>query len=92
MDKLIEEITKLTAEWHRLIGPEHHKDRDCHWSIDTIWSYGDRPFYLVKHYGYILDHLEIKFDSYEEALHQLKNIIEQAIKNEKNAQAEEQSF
>jgi len=37
-DKL-KTITNLTNEWYQLISRDHHKDRDCHFYINTVWSY-----------------------------------------------------
>jgi hypothetical protein len=53
---LEEEITKLTDIWYEYINQDHHKDRDCHWYIHKTWSYGEEPYYIAYHYGYILDH------------------------------------
>ena len=86
---MIEEITKLTAEWYHLIGSDHHKDRDCHWYINTKWSYGNSPTYAVEHYGYILDHIEVECDTYDDALKCLKRELEAAIANEKRHSEEE---
>lgn len=72
MENIIEEITKLTDEWYKLIGPQHHKDRCCHWYIETKWSYGHPPTYQVQHYGYILDDIIIECATYEMALQALK--------------------
>lgn len=83
---LIEEVTKLTDDWYFLIGKDHHKDRDCHWYIETRWSYGYPPKYTVQHWGYILDHIEEEFDSYNEALTRLKNILVEKIQEEKIGQ------
>ena len=80
MSDIIEEITNLTDEWYHLIGKDHHKDRDCHWYIETKWSYGFPPKYLVCHYGYILDEIEEECDSYELALTRLKDILTEEIK------------
>lgn len=80
MNNIIEDITKLTEEWYLLIGSDHHKDRDCHWYIETKWSYGYPPSYTVQHCGYILDEIDKEFDSYENALIGLKNILEREIK------------
>jgi len=80
---IIEEITKLTEEWYRLIGPEHHKDRDCHWYIETKWSYGQTPTYTIQHYGYILDDISETWGSYDLALNRLKEILEREIKEYK---------
>ena len=77
--ELIEDITKLTAVWYELIGGDHHKDRDCHWYVETKWSYGNTPRYQVQHLGYILDTIERVYDTYEEALHGLKETLESSI-------------
>lgn len=82
---LIQDITELTEEWYKLIGPDHHKDRDCHWYIETKWSYGNVPTYKVQHYGYILDTIDEEYDSYESALHGLKETLEYWIKQEKES-------
>jgi hypothetical protein len=84
MNKIIDEVTNLTNEWYLLIGKDHHKDRDCHWYINTKWSYGQPPVYIVEHYGYVYDKVEIKCKTYNEALKALKEELEYAIKQEKN--------
>lgn len=84
MNELINEITKLTEEWYFLIGKDHHKDRDCHWYIETKWSYGFPPVYTVQHHGYILhDFEDIECSSYEEALIKLKETLTYEIKEYK---------
>jgi hypothetical protein len=88
MKALIDEITKLTEEWYFLIGKDHHKDKDCHWYIETKWSYGYSPKYTVQHWGYILDDIEEEFSSYEEALIGLKNILTEKLKEETEWQKE----
>jgi len=88
MKNIIEEITKLTDEWYHLIGKDHHKDKDCHWYIETKWSYGHPPVYTVHHYGYILDRIEEECDSYEEALTVLRDTLKEKIEEEKQSQKE----
>lgn len=88
MDNIIEEITSLTDEWYRLIGPTHHKDKCCHWYIETKWSYGQSPKYSLQHWGYILGDIVEEFDSYDEALVGLKNILIEKIEDEKKSQEE----
>ena len=84
MKNIIEEITKLTDEWYLLIRKDHHKDRDCHWYIDSKWSYGFTPVYTVQHYGYILhDFDEVECSSYEDALKKLKDLLIEKIEEEK---------
>lgn len=92
MDKTLEEITKLTEEWYLLIGKEHHKDKDCHWYIKTVWSYGCPPKYTVQHWGYILRPIEQEFESYEEAAVYLKNTLIEKIKQEKNNQKDNEDL
>ena len=86
METLIAEITRLTDEWYFLIGGEHHKDKDCHWYIETKWSYGYIPKYIIQHRGYILGNLQEEFCSYEKALLGLKKILIEKIKEEKQNQ------
>ena len=83
MENIIEEITSLTDEWYRLIGPTHHKDKCCHWYIETKWSYGYAPKYSVQHWGYILDDIVIECDSYEEALIVLRDTLKEKIEEER---------
>ena len=88
MKNIIEEITKLTDEWYRLIGSDHHKDRDCHWYIETKWSYGQPPKYSVQHFGYILDEIVETWTDYNMALNRLKEILMEKIEEEKRLQRE----
>jgi len=92
MKELIDEITKLTDEWYFLIGKDHHKDRDCHWYIETKWSYGFPPKYHVQHWGYILGDIEEEFDSYDEALVELKNILIERLKEIKDTIKDDESW
>ena len=79
------EIFKLSEEWYELISSDHHKDKDCHWHIETRWSYGEQPEFRVLHYGYITDDIEIACDSYETALIELRTILKRAIEREKES-------
>jgi hypothetical protein len=83
MNQLIKEITQLTEEWYFLIGKDHHKDRDCHWYIETKWSYGRSPTYTIRHYGYILDEIQETWSTYELALQRLKDLLQEKIAEEK---------
>jgi hypothetical protein len=89
MENIIEEITKLTNVWRSLGGKGHCKDRDFHWYIETKWSYGYPPKYSVQHWGYILHDIVEEFDSYDEALVGLKNILIEKIEEEKKIQEED---
>lgn len=83
MQKIIDEITALTDEWYDLVSSDHHKDRDCHWHINIVWSYGLKPKYHIEHYGYILDEFLVECDSYESALVRLKQLIQRSIERYK---------
>jgi len=85
MENIINEITKLTEVWYKLIGKDHHKDRDCHWYVEAKWSYGNPPVYSVIHHGYVADRIEEVYDTYEAALHGLKETIEYWIQTEKDS-------
>jgi hypothetical protein len=75
-----QEITKLTQEWYSLMGDDHHKDRDCHWYIETKWSYGQNPTHCVIHHGYVYKRIEENWSSYDGALNRLREILVDAIK------------
>ena len=81
MTDIQKDIVKLSEQWHDLISGDHHKDKDCHWYIETKWSYGFPPKYFVQHWGYILGDIQEEFDSYEDALLGLKEILIEIIYN-----------
>ena len=91
MNKIVT-ITKLTEEWYKLISGEHHKDRDCHFYIETEWSYGYPPKYFVRHYGYILDEVQEEYETYEKAQDGLISLLSKAIDDEKVHQATVEDF
>ena len=86
---LIKEITRLSEIWYSLIRQDHHKDRDCHWHIETVWSYGQAPTYFVRHYGYILNDISEPYESYEASLRGLVKILQTSIKDTENSLEEE---
>jgi hypothetical protein len=79
-EEILNQITELTKEWYILIGGDHHKDRDCHFYINTVWSYGQKQKYRVEHYGYIFRDIEEEFETYNEAGMFLLNKIKEMIK------------
>lgn len=83
MTNIQKDILKLSEQWHDLISGDHHKDKDCHWYIETRWSYGEPPEYRVLHHGYVTDDIEITCISYEKALMELKTILKRAIERQK---------
>ena len=46
-------ITELACLYYEVVNWDHHKDRDCHFTIALIWSYGDGPTFVVRHQGYL---------------------------------------
>ena len=83
-EEILDQITELSKEWYILIGGDHHKDRDCHFYINTVWSYGQKQKYRAEHFGYIFDDIEEEFDTYSEAAMFLLNKIREMIKHKKN--------
>ena len=89
--QLEKRILTLTDMWYRLIGPVHHKDRDCHFDIVERWSYGDKPLYKIIHYGYLVgDYFSEQYPTYELAAKDLVEFLERIIKEEARAQEEDQ--
>jgi hypothetical protein len=82
-EQILDQITELSRVWYIQIGGDHHKDRDCHFYINTVWSYGQRQKYRVEHYGYIIEEIEEEFDTYREAAEFLLNKITEMINIEK---------
>ncbi|MHA1304343.1 MAG: hypothetical protein ACTSPI_11650 [Candidatus Heimdallarchaeaceae archaeon] len=77
-----EEIKKLTRLWYELVSLDHHKDRDCHWSIEVKYSYMNDPTYSVIHYGYIYGDVNKEFSSYEKAEVGLLEELHEAFEGE----------
>ena len=83
-EEILDQITELSREWYILIGKDHHKDRDCHFYINTVWSYGQKQKYRVDHFGYIFEEIEEEFDTYKQAAEFLLNKIREMIEVEQN--------
>lgn len=79
------EITKLAKLWYQIVGLDYHKDRDCHWYINKVWSYGEPPKYSVEHYGYVFhEDINEEFETYEMAENYLGEVLKEAINRRKN--------
>jgi hypothetical protein len=76
-----ERLIALTKFWYDYVGCDHHKDRDCHFYINKVWSYGHEPYYRIEHYGYMseLDDKE-EYQTYEAAIDSLIVRLEEEIK------------
>lgn len=80
---LIKEINRLTKFWYEYVSGDHHKDQDCHWSIEKRWSYGRKPYWLAFHWGYVFDGGEIRAKSYKKALKVLIGLLHRAVNEQK---------
>ena len=80
-----QEITRLSRFWYKWVVNDHHKDCDCHWYINKVWSYGNKPEYRVCHYGYVFEpkEQEIICNSFQKAHKVLYNLLVEAINKEK---------
>ena len=86
--ELEKQIIELTQKYYKYISLDHHKDRDCHWYIEKVYSYGEAPKYTAKHYGYRAEQWTSQtVDSEEDAMllliNKLTREINDAIKHTK---------
>ena len=78
-----DKILKLTTLWYKYVGMDHHKERDCHWYIIKVWSYGGEPYYCIDHHGYIFSVTDNRHcKTYEAAGKALCREIHKAFKKE----------
>jgi hypothetical protein len=83
------QLTRLTADWMSTIGPEHHKDRDCHFWIERRWSYGEPPKWVAEHHGYwIKEQFIRRCDTYREAIQALIGLLTHELAEAKKCIAE----
>jgi hypothetical protein len=82
------EIIRLAAQYQEIIKNQHHKDCDCHWSIETKWSYGKAPVFAVLHNGFLHETDHATFTNYDSALAYLRQELRDAIELEKIQQSE----
>ncbi len=79
-EELEKQIIKLTQKWYNYVSLDHHKDRDCHWYINKVYSYGEPPKYTAEHHGYISDRWTSQtVDNEEDAMLLLINKITRDI-------------
>lgn len=77
-------ISRLVGLWYKLIGPIHHKDRDCRFQINKLWKYDGILTYELEHHGYILYHRKDieEFETSTLAHEALIELLIAAINNE----------
>jgi hypothetical protein len=77
------DVQSLSAIYYRLVGIDHHKDRDCHFYLNEVFSYGQEPYFRVEHYGYISDLpdeiSEARFSTRDEAYVALRDWLQITI-------------
>lgn len=76
---LSDEIVRLSGIWYELVNVDHHKDKDCHWSIETTYSYGDGPRFTVWHDGYVYKRVSNEYKTLRAALTGLRDELKRAI-------------
>jgi hypothetical protein len=76
-----DKIVELSDKYMKMVSQDHHKDRDCHWYIHTVFSYGEAPVFEVEHNGYVYHDQEFnkKFNDYDDAQDFLIEHLEYAI-------------
>lgn len=79
-----QKIIELTDKWYRYVNLDHHKTKDCIWTISISYEYGEAPKYVAYHNGYILDNWQSpSCDELEDAeqwlIDKLEREIEKAI-------------
>lgn len=84
LNKLSAEITTLTGVWCELVNIDHHKDRDCHWGIDVVWSYGDGPKFKAWHEGYVYKRISQEFRNMNAAMVYIRDQVKAAINSQRD--------
>lgn len=83
MNDLEKKLIELTKFWYEYVAQDHHKDRDCHFYINKVWSYGQEPYYRIENYGYIAEIQDDKeYKTYASALKSLVVKLEEIAKDE----------
>jgi len=77
-------VTQLLDLWYQCIGPAHHKDRDCRFTININYCTYQDIDYTVEHHGYILHRLPTftTFKTLEEAENYLVTLLTYGILRE----------
>lgn len=75
---LTADVGRAMREWQKTVEKGLYDDRDCHFFIDISWSYGNDPKYRVrKESGIATGSLSKTFSTYEEALRELLDFLEE---------------
>ena len=80
MEDLEREIEALAERWYLGLGRRGgYKDRDCHWLIESQWSYGSPPGHVVVHQGDLYGRIEEEYVTRGEALVALRGHLLAAV-------------
>ena len=71
-------FSELMDLWYKIIGQDHHKDRDCHFFIERHYCTYNKPVWIASHRGYISEYEET-FNSFSEAQKGLIEFLVEAI-------------
>ena len=78
-------FVEMTDKWYEYVSMDHHKDRDCHWVIETDFAYGNKPTYIAMHHGYIANSRTGQDrETYQEAFEDLVEFLKDAIDGERD--------
>lgn len=80
----LDKIAELNEIWYGLLSGSY-KDRDCHFYITQIFSYGNKGKWTVAHHGYINhSYEETEWETYEECQLELIRLLKTSILEEVN--------
>lgn len=79
MGELEREIETLAERWYLALLDRPYRDRDCHWLIESQWSYGSPPGHVVVHQGDIYGRIEEEYATRGEALSALRGHLVAAL-------------
>lgn len=68
-------ISQLLVLWYEVIGPLHHKDRDCHFAISRRFCCYRETTWALEHHGYLLNETDETFPTYDAAESRLRGIL-----------------
>lgn len=81
---MTQHFLELTKFWYEYVSCDHHKDRDCHFYVNQVWSYGQPFYYRIEHYGYMAELPDEigneRFESYELAHARLEQWLDKEVR------------
>ena len=81
---MTDRIEALTAELMYFVRKDHHKSRDCVYSISKVYDKGRPAIYRVLHNGYVFHDIWKDCNSYREAEDYLATELESRIAEAKD--------